>query len=191
MKPEYITIDPPTYCNPADKKHEMDAFDMEYSDDEGTSVSSLEESSSYNLIPLKTLMIDELDNASCKKTNKKEGSPKSRSPLKHDARLNTIDSYVHCESKKKKNLIVSNVERIHQEQQSSLSTLLESMRLDQNNDADDDSLIKEEKIEFEIVEYIKENWLRKKGSGKDVFGNKSWKSRWCQLVVSQSYLSLV
>ncbi len=181
MRTEYSA-----YYNPADMEHEMEALDMEYSDDEGTSVSSLGESSSYSLIPLKTLMIDELDNASSKKINKKEGSPKSRSPLKHNARLNTIDSYVHCESKKKNNLISSNVERIHQEQQSSLSTLLDSMRPEQSRDDDDDSLIKEEKIDFEIVEYIKENWLRKKGSGKDVFGNKSWKSRWCQLVVSQS-----
>lgn len=40
-------------------------------------------------------------------------------------------------------------------------------------------------FQYTVTKCLKESWLHKKGSGNDVFGSKSWKARWCQLVLAE------
>jgi len=44
--------------------------------------------------------------------------------------------------------------------------------------------VPEQPVEYTILKCLKETWLYKKGSGKDVFGSTHWKPRWCQLVLA-------
>jgi hypothetical protein len=41
-------------------------------------------------------------------------------------------------------------------------------------------------VEYNPTRIIVEGWVHKKGTGNDIFGSRSWKARYCRLVVSDN-----
>uniref|UniRef100_A0A7S3V6Y2 PH domain-containing protein n=1 Tax=Chaetoceros debilis TaxID=122233 RepID=A0A7S3V6Y2_9STRA len=162
--------------------------------------------------PRKTLMIDELDaplsiNKLQPITNDGSSSQRcsSRNMNEDSIPCPCCRSYVHCKSpKKKNNLLASNVRKNKQEQMQmpqSFSALVESVWSDQTaDDSSDDGdydttcarnklkrepILHQGKFDYTVTKVLADKWLHKKGSGNDIFGCKSWKSRWCQLVLAK------
>lgn len=69
-----------------------------------------------------------------------------------------------------------------------LNTSLESTDTDVSSDSDEehDELpgVLQDGVEYRPKRILAEGWLHKKGTGKDWFGSRAWKPRYCRLVVS-------
>jgi len=69
--------------------------------------------------------------------------------------------------------------------------VLLSTSSDGRSSNDNDTMVKDDKVvdhdshDITVQNEIIGAWLQKKGSGKDIFGNKNWKQRWVRLAIAQ------
>lgn len=151
------------------------------------------------LSPQRKLIIDEFESPSTSSDNdayisfKRPITP-SRTPPKDQA-LSTIEDEVHLSpetvSSEKSSSVLQNFT-------SSLWSTTAAPDKDITNTKAATSLYSEAKVEkiklqdelqkgnvqFTIEKCLMEDWLYKLGSGKDIFRSKSWKARWCRLVLA-------
>lgn len=171
-------------------------LDFEYSDDESINVGALDRGNNNTPLPSipNSLIVDELE------VNRKGFTRNQKSNMDTDvcsvpSAPNTevtacpcCLSYIQCtETKRNSNCIIPCNHT--QEQKSYFASLMGKVWSDQYNQSRSQEhaskTIASASLEYEIKSVLMESWIEKKGSGRDLFGNKSWKSRWCQLVLAR------
>lgn len=178
--------------------------DLEYSDDE-SSTSPLYSAngspcSGFNLSPSthrKTLVIDEIE---WKHFNRNTNSEMMQhistltSGTSNDLQKNRGTacscclSYIqHTGTKKNDRNLIQTCNHTP-EQKSYFESVIENLwsgKESKTNSTEHANLvIAKASLEYQIKSVVMESWIEKKGSGLDLFGNTSWKNRWCQLVLA-------
>lgn len=184
-------------------------IDLEYSDDESSAPSLYSSNESPSparngfIVPpskhRKTLIVDEIE------ANDFPKSPKSKMIQQHVSTSTnscTLDknrttacscclSYIQSGGIKKNNLNLIPCNH-SPEQKSYFESLMSkvwsgSASGNESNTTSTEhanQVMAKASLEYQIKSVLMESWIEKKGSGLDMFGSKSWKSRWCQLVLA-------
>lgn len=171
-------------------------LDLEYSDDESLNLYSLQE---RNEKPLPTtsnsLIVDELEvnhKGFIRKQDAKMETDITSVPSAPNTEVTACPcclSYIQCTETKRSNNFITPCNHTP-EQKSYFLSLMEKVWSDQSSSLSRSQdhaskTIASANLEYEIKSILMESWIEKKGSGRDLFGNKSWKSRWCQLALAR------
>lgn len=169
-------------------------LDLEYSDDESTTLCNTPEGRNKKVLPPapNSIIVDELEINQTGFIRNQHAKMKTDSlsciPATPNSDVTACPcclSYIQCtETKRNSNYIIPCNHT--DEQKSYFASLMGKVRSDENrqnrSQEHASKTFASASLEYEIKSVLMESWMEKKGSGLDIFGNKSWKSRWCQLV---------